>query len=111
MSTRQKNSALAQVISYTPPQLYTGKEWYVGFSAYDPATKENRRKKIKINHVKGVKERRKYAADLIVRVHEKLRRGWNPWIASEDSNSRYLSLNNCRTKKVQNVFGFCKLFI
>lgn len=87
MSIRQKNSTLTQIISYTPPKLYTGKEWYVGFYAYDPITKDKRRKKIKLNHIESKQVRRKYADDLIIRLNEKLRRGWNPWIATEDSKA------------------------
>ncbi|MDR1341536.1 MAG: site-specific integrase [Prevotellaceae bacterium] len=78
---------LTQVISYTPPQLYTGKEWYVGWHSYDPVLQAMRRKKIKLNHIKRKIERRTYANDLIIRVYEKLRRGWNPWIATENSKS------------------------
>ena len=35
MPSKQKNE-LAQIVAYTPPRLYTGKEWYIGFMAYDP---------------------------------------------------------------------------
>ena len=46
-----------------------------------------RRKKIKINHIPGKIERRKYANDLINRIHDKLRCGWNPWISAEMGKS------------------------
>jgi hypothetical protein len=55
---------LTQVISYTPPQLYTGKEWYIGWHSYDPVLQAMRRKKIKLNHIKKKIERRSYANDL-----------------------------------------------
>lgn len=35
----QKNFLTSEVISYTPPKLYTGKkgnDWYIGFKAFDP---------------------------------------------------------------------------
>jgi integrase len=76
---------LAEITGYTPPKLYTGKEWYVGWYSFDPLKKGMRRKKIKLNHIEGLTTRRRYANDLIIRISEKLRRGWNPWIASEDS--------------------------
>jgi len=85
MSLNQRKNELAQIVSYTPPRLYTGKEWYVGWYSYDPVLQQLRRKKIKVNHIHYKIERRKYAYDLIARVYEKLRRGWNPWIATEHS--------------------------
>jgi integrase len=87
MSISQRKNELAQVIAYTPPRLYTGAEWYVGWYSYDPILQAQRRKKIKINYIKNKIERRKYANDLIARVYEKLRRGWNPWIAVDNSKS------------------------
>jgi len=58
-------------------------EWHVGFYAFDPLFGKSRRKKIKLNHIEKIKNRREYARDLIIRLTEKLRRGWNP-IAEED---------------------------
>ena len=87
MSLVQRKNELSQIVSYTLPRLYTGKEWYVGWYSYDPVLQCQRRKKIKINHIPNKVERRKYANDLIARVYDKLRRGWNPWIATENSKS------------------------
>jgi len=70
-------------MAYTPPELYTGKEWYVGFYAYDPASGQMRRKKIKVNFIEKILERRTYSHDLIKRLSEKLRTGWNPWIEAD----------------------------
>ena len=50
-----------------------------------------RLKRIKLNHIEKISERRKYAADLITRLHNQLRIGWNPWI-SQNGNSKGLSL-------------------
>jgi hypothetical protein len=86
MFKNQKHE-LTQIVSYTPPRLYTGKEWYIGWYSYDPVLQVQRHKKIKLNHIQSKIERRKYANDLIARIYEKLRRGWNPWIASEESKS------------------------
>lgn len=82
-----KSDALKEIISYTYPKLYTGKEWYVGFLAYDPALGCMRRKKIKVNHIEKITERRKFSAGLIYRLTRKLEDGWNPWIESENANS------------------------
>lgn len=84
MSTPQNssrnNSVIKSLISFTYPELYTGKEWYVGFYAYDPVRGQMRRKKIKINFVKGVTNRRKFGEALKRRVALQLESGWNPWI-------------------------------
>lgn len=77
------NSALKSIISYTYPELYTGKEWYVGFYAFDPVRNEMRRKKIKINFVKKATDRRRYGEALKRRVAQQLESGWNPWVDVE----------------------------
>ena len=90
MSTQKqtsKNTAIKEVLSYTPPQLYTGKEWYVGFYAFCPVQGKMRRKKIKLNFVEKIGERRRYAQQLMLRVSQKLQSGWNPWIESENGNA------------------------
>ncbi|WP_286155815.1 site-specific integrase [Parabacteroides goldsteinii] len=89
MSNIQKkpDSALKEIIAYTLPELYTGKEWYVGFYAFDPLQGKMRRKKIKINFIKGTTKRRKYGEGLKQRLIEKLSKGWNPWIEQENSNA------------------------
>lgn len=51
MTVTKSNAVFQEILSYTPPQLYTGKEWYVGFMAYDPAVCKMRRKKIKLNYI------------------------------------------------------------
>ena len=89
-----KNSMMSEVISYTPPKLYTGKtgkDWYIGFKAFDPVVGDLRLKRIKLNHIEKISDRRKYAADLITRLHNQLRIGWNPWIA-QSGDSKGLAL-------------------
>lgn len=89
MNTTQKNgkSDLIEVISYTYPKLYTGVEWYVGFNAFDPVSGKMKRKKIKLNHIQKVSERRHYANGLIKRLITKLDQGWNPWIEAENGKA------------------------
>ena len=89
MST-QKNSMMSEVLSYTPPKLYTGKtgkDWYIGFYAFDPISGSLKLKRIKINHITKISDRRKYASDLILRLHEQLRRGWNPYISDDNGST------------------------
>ena len=50
MSIRKKNQQLESIIGYTPPKLYTGKngkDWYIGFYAFDPELNKMRLKRIK----------------------------------------------------------------
>ncbi|MDR1714970.1 MAG: site-specific integrase [Prevotella sp.] len=81
------NNVIEEIKGFTYPKLYTGKEWYVGFSAYDPARKSMRRKKIKLNHIRKISDRRKYADGLMKRLIVKLEKGWNPWIEAENEKA------------------------
>lgn len=78
-----QNADFQKIVSYTIPKLHTGKEWYIDFFAFDPAQNRMRRKKIKLNSIQSVKQRRAYATDLIARLVSQLRIGWNPWIEAE----------------------------
>ena len=69
--------------------LHTGKDWYIDFYAFCPATGAMKRKKFKLNYIDSIKERRKYAKDFMNRISEKLAVGWNPWIEQE-SGSAYM---------------------
>lgn len=95
MPKNKRSSDLLTIVSYTPPKLYTGVEWYVGWYSYDPIIQNLRRKKIKINHVGNTKEKKKFANDLIIRINEKLRRGWNPWIESSSNKSYSTFIDVC----------------
>lgn len=75
-----RNKSLKKIISYTYPKLYVGKDWYIGFYAFDPVQGKMRRKKIKVNFIKKTHERRKYANELMKRLVVQLNDGWNPWI-------------------------------
>ena len=45
-ASKSENSSIKEIIGYSYPKLYTGKEWYIGFNAFDPASGNMRRKKI-----------------------------------------------------------------
>ncbi len=70
---------------------------YIEFYAYDPEQGKMRRKRIKLNRIKGLTNRRTYARQVIKRLADQLDKGWNPWIAKdtsdlmtfEDAASRY----------------------
>ena len=83
-------STLQEIKSYTPPVLHTGKDWYIDFYAFCPATGRMKRKKIKLNHIDSITARRKYAKEFMNRIAEKLSTGWNPWIEAESSSAYIL---------------------
>lgn len=94
------SSGLASAIQYTLPEYKESEAGcYIMFNAFDPSVGRMRRKRIKINRVKGLVNRRKYARGLINRLKEQLEKGWNPWINNdigdlqtfEDAVSRYES--------------------
>lgn len=78
-----------EIRRYTPPVYHQGKESYIDFYAFDPATGKMRRKKIKLNKIKNANQRRKYCNNLMNRLSEQLSQGWNPWI-EKSSGSAYL---------------------
>ena len=99
--------AYAEIIPYTYPALYEGKQWYVGFYAMDPATGQMKRKRYKLTHIKGYKQRRRYAQRMIYELMDKLDHGWNPWVKVEpqiispgfdDICEKYLEYVEVRTK-------------
>jgi integrase len=95
ITLRTHDRSTKEIMSYTPPKLHTGKEWYVGFNAFDPAKNEMRRKKIKLNFIDKIGERRKYADGLIKRLNVKLENGWNPWIESENGKAYHTFAEVC----------------
>ena len=84
---QRKTEKLYEIKSFTYPKLHTGKDWYIDFYAFCPASGTMRRKKIKLNHIAKIGERRKFAEGLIRRTILNLERGWNPWIEAENSKS------------------------
>ena len=58
---------------------------YIEFYAYDPEQGKMRRKRIKLNRIKGLTNRRTYARKVIKRLTNQLNNGWNPWIAQDIS--------------------------
>ena len=90
---RNQQSGCSAVKFYTPPKLHTGKDWYVDFYAFDPASGTMRRKKFKLNNIPNKRDRRVYASDLMSRIFEELQAGWNPWIQAA-SGATYSTLRD-----------------
>lgn len=72
---------------FTPPELHENESgWHIEFNAFDPSIGKMRRKRIKVNRIKSIKARRKYAKEIIARLNDQLTHGWNPWIAQDAAN-------------------------
>ena len=93
--------SLKELISFTYPRLYKGKsmnaDWYVGFYAFDPSVGQMRRKRIKINYIKKVTDRKRYATALINRINQQLDCGWNPWIAEKHGKAYHRFSDVCQS--------------
>ena len=97
-----QTATIDEIISFTYPRLRENDPaWYVEFYAFDPVRGKMRRKRIKINRLATKKQRREYAAGLIIRLYQQLIRGWNPWVEKEfkvaisfdDAIKRYVENN------------------
>ena len=89
MNTDYKKSTtnIDAIKKYTVPSLVEGVDWYIKFYAYDPSGNRMRLKKIKLNHIKKIGQRRRYADGLMKRLITKLESGWNPWIEAENEKA------------------------
>lgn len=86
-SLQSKGSALKEIVSFTYPRLTEGKDWFISFYAFNPTVGKLCRKRIKLNHIEKVSNRRKYANGLISRLIKKLESGWNPFIKIENPSA------------------------
>lgn len=74
------DTILSSVIGWKPPVLHQKSECYISFLAFDPGVNRMRKKKIMLDHIKGKRNQRVYADQVIKKLTEKLMAGWNPWI-------------------------------
>jgi integrase len=71
-------------IDYLPAELKAYKsEWFVSYHVKNPQTGKLHRKKIKLNRIKSIAERKILAKKLIVEINAKLAIGWNPFLEQE----------------------------
>ena len=81
---------------------------YIEFRAYDPEIGKMRRKVIKLNHIKGVTNRRTHARKVIKRLTDQLNNGWNPWIAmdaEETTDVRAHSKNQKNKNRIPEILN------
>ncbi len=71
-------------IDYLPAELKANKSnWYVAYHVKNPKTGKLHRKTIKVNRIKNITERKKFAKKLVLEVNNRLQTGWNPFIEQE----------------------------
>jgi integrase/recombinase XerD len=121
VTAHMKNWNMAKnLIKYIPAQLHEGKRWYIDFYVEHPGSDKLVRKQIKVNRIKLIAERRKYAKRLVQEINIKLSNGWNPFIEQEAPKAFYrLStatksfLDDKRDKRpdtIRSYKNFLKLF-
>lgn len=76
------------MVDYIPAQLHqTNNGWYIDYYVFHPGKNKLHRKQIRINKIKSVTERRKFAQRLIQKINIRLAEGWNPFIEQEAPKS------------------------
>lgn len=92
MCQNQSDRAVLNLLHYDIPSLKINKSGaYVSFQAFDPVSGKMKRKRIKLNHIKGAKARKEYAKGLVNRLVDQLKKGWNPWICGDTENLKCFS--------------------
>lgn len=80
-------------LDYRPAHLVKGKKsWYVAYSVINPETGKLVVKRIKLNYITNVKQRKEYAEELIKQVNAKLIRGFNPFY--NEKSDKLILLSN-----------------
>jgi site-specific recombinase XerD len=75
-----QNSQISIFTHYRPAELKEGKEWYISYYVLNPYKNTLERKRIKVNRITSITERRKYAKRLVLEINNKLQSGWNPFL-------------------------------
>lgn len=72
-------------IDFKPAQyVETKKDTYVSYYAKNPLTDRLERKRVRVNHIHGKSERRKYGRLLACEINSRLYNGWNPFVEELD---------------------------
>ncbi|MDO9153731.1 MAG: hypothetical protein Q7U47_08510, partial [Paludibacter sp.] len=87
------------IITYYPAALHVGGVWYVNYYILNPFTDVIVEKRIKINRIKSIPERRIFARNLIRELNIKLQTGWNPFITPEGTKEFHLLTEVIETYK------------
>jgi integrase len=87
-------------IDYKPARYHTGKtgkDCYISYYALEPCSQKLKIKKIRLNNIRSKAERKKMAIRVIQRVNNRLEKGWNPFIESNNSPEYKLFTEACES--------------
>lgn len=70
-------------VDFRPAEYHPGNCSYVAYYVKNPETGRLVRKRIKLNRVKGVRNRDRFASRLCAEVNQKLYEGWNPFLEND----------------------------
>jgi integrase len=70
-------------IDFRPAEYHHGKCSYVAYYVQNPKTNRLVRRRIKLNRIKGARDRARFAARLCAEINRKLYEGWNPFMEEE----------------------------
>ena len=99
MSTTQKSKTATLFIDYVPAELRENKRWEIIFYVINPYTEKLKRKAKRVKPLKSITERRKLGKRMVLAINNKLERGWNPF------------LNSNEAKGFITFFAACDLFL
>ena len=95
LSQSESDNSLQEIIAWTPPVFHQASECYVSINAFDPRIGRMHTKKIMLGHIKGKRQQKLYAMELIKRLTQKLFDGWNPWVSSSSPEEYVLFQEAC----------------
>ena len=108
------------IVDYLPAELKQGQIWRVVYYVKNPQTNKLARKVVKINRIKSITERRRYAKKLIAEINIKLISGWNPFIEASAPKGFYLlgeviniflnNKRNLRPHTIRSYKSYLKIF-
>lgn len=110
-------------IEFRPAQVVNKKEVYVSYYILNPSSNTLQRKRVRFNHIKGKRERIKYARLYCLELNAKLYNGWNPYFNDVPNMNNEISLSTAATEflkkknrelrpsSVKRYKSLCKYFI
>ena len=75
------------MLEYIPATIHPGKDFHVSYYVINPDTDILVRKKVRLNRIKRVSDRKAIARRLVHTINIKLAKGWNPFIENEAPKS------------------------
>ena len=78
---------IARAATYYPAELHENKECYISYYVLNPYNNRMIRRRVKVNRIKSITARRKFAREIVVAINQKLSSGWNPFIEQDTTRT------------------------